>query len=109
MLIGGKLPGRASKPESVPRSSGQGLRCIYQRGGRHMRKTRAQLQKDAKPLAAPRTVTHGHGFRLWPAYRHGDPVLKSAHDQFAVADGNGEKRVCALAMAPPDPFDKRRV
>src|SRR2546421_1265985 len=70
---------------------------------------RAQLQEDAKPLPVPRTVSKRCGSGLWPAHRHGDLALKSAHYQLAAARRNGEKRGRALAMAAPDPFDKRRI
>ncbi len=49
------------------------------------------------------------GSGLWPAHRHGDLAPKSADHQGVSARGNGEKRGRALAMAAPDPFDKRRV
>src|SRR5207248_10667452 len=62
-----------------------------------------------RSLSVPRTVSKRRGSGLWPAHCHGDLALKSGHHQLAAARGNGEKRGSALAMAAPDPFDKRRV
>src|SRR5260370_39522262 len=70
---------------------------------------RSQLQQDANPLPLCRSVSNRGGFGLGTPQRHGDLALESTHYEFTVVHGNREKRVNALTMAAPDPFDKRRV
>lgn len=109
VVIGGELPGGAEEPEGVFRDGGEVYTCVHQGAGREMRQKRAQLEDDANPLAVVRTVAHGRSFGLGPAHCDRDLALKSAHHQLTVGRGNGEKGCCALAVAPPDPFDKGRV
>src|SRR5260370_35426854 len=70
---------------------------------------RAQLQQDADPLPLCGSVSNRSGFGLGTPQYHGDLALESTHHELTVVHSNREKRVTALTMAAPDPFDKRRV
>src|SRR5260370_25841934 len=109
ILIVRKLPDRAIQPERVARSGRQVHPAIHQPACGQMWQKRAQLQQDADPLPLCRRVSHRSGFGLGTPQRHGDLALESAHYELTVVHGNREKRINALTMTAPDPFDKRRV